>query len=1711
MSSSQEIKAEYMSSLADLTFNSRPLINVLTMLAEENSPNAPVIVEAIEEHLAKVNTDVKLPILYLIDCIVKTVGGIYTSLFNHNIVNLFIGVFKAKLVKDTHKNTPFKVDEKTRAEMFKLRQTWNEVFPQMKLYAIDVQISLLDPAWPVTAKPPSNSIHLNPRFLKNTPPSSTPTIKTEPESGPSDPASPAVNKETLLMQEQLIQKQRELLELQQKKLELEVLQTRVKLQEQYKHNQPPTGRPHNILLKPEVAKQLVPSLTQHKQNLVNTAMVQQLAQPQAAPTNGTKINPVSSALINAKPIRDPRLLRQQQKRDQTPSADGNFENQLHQRTALLETNKIVSNKNSVRKHRNDPRLINKDDTSNQRSDSSKPNHSSKSRSSESAHHKSHKTSRSSSQRGPDTSSLKSSSNSVSIDSSKVKSDLVKSPVKHRKKEKSDRRPLSRDKAGKNDSSAVSNSTTFKNVSMAMKNRNYVRKKVGSASPDAVKDEDLRSFGPPEKQPRLESDSNDTISAASVSKAVELLPVAAMPTSATTAPKMQSTILPIPAKDQDVDLRQLPAVVTKKRSSTETSEDVSMPAKKTKTQLLDKLFGDEDTDLRQQLAINTEQRPKTPPPPIISVSVTETKTASPKMGSPRSNFDAVRAKLANATNRDKVLAKSYKKKPKLEDQDLRLQATTGSPHKTKIIISPEEETNIKSGKMTNEEGSELLNRIILQVEKRKLKEAKRKDHEESFNVSLQPISDDDLSDDELQKEATNTEGPVDGVKSNEIVPELPPISEDSLIPFKDKDERLNSGPPPPPSEFVGNFFPRDGRDIRRFPAPHWRGRGGRRWEPPQPMMSTRPWNANTWAPVEEFTPPMEEMEPLFPNGHVNADDVKSITIDSVSRDIRFYGETAVVFIRWDDPRELTFQNAGVRKITFNDKDSFVLNFNDDYKEVYCNGNSHIVRLGAPSREIFIDNVPYECFFGSPGIKIELDGVPTKVHLEGPPPPVNIGRVKRTDLVAGKINMFVDAIHVVPVFLDAKVQKFVLEGQTSTLKFVDALKSVLINDVPFEIEYGGLPKPLFIHGKKHFIRFSVLPRGIRPGKVKLFDMDLLEDAKVADENSQDGLPATDAYDPGMPISGTMDKPVGSDSPDRNSNSPNSVLKFIQQNNLDVLSNALSTSVGPAQVSGGYQIENQNSQDSQASSQPFTTLPPILNINEIFQNLVASGLVKSSSEPSKPVEQPPKVVEPPKKEPKVEPEVPAASTPNVAPSKLKKTILNLKPVTFNRPETLRIRQNSLYAMLYSGMQCSTCGMRFSPEASMLYSQHLDWHFRQNRRGKRNSRVATSRRWYYSLADWKNYEELEDLEEREKNYFDEQKQAEGVNDDAEEEVEVPSVAADPDSTDECCMVCREKFDQFFNEEKEEWHLRNAIRIENNTYHPVCYEDYQNSLMEQTLDESIKAPEEIEQPQEETTEKTIPGLEIIIDDDDDDIPEEVNGPISSEILSVESDDSKLVPEATEMPESEQPEAAADGDDDDDVILNEVAPIKIVVDDDDDDIVAQGTNVSSPPAVETEDDGFVEIAGLLSLPNGKHVKIKAEPVDKEDIPTTEAEDLSILPVESSELEVVEPKPSQHDVVSSLDGNADPFSGVTAVGSAALGGNKIKINISKPLPVINKEKEINLGNDLVPSETYIDPFEPFPPGEEPQPAALKTALRSARLSKLPPVRKGTELTGLCSLM
>lgn len=221
-------------------------------------------------------------------------------------------------------------------------------------------------------------------------------------------------------------------------------------------------------------------------------------------------------------------------------------------------------------------------------------------------------------------------------------------------------------------------------------------------------------------------------------------------------------------------------------------------------------------------------------------------------------------------------------------------------------------------------------------------------------------------------------------------------------------------------------------------------------------------------------------------YIDQDPVKTIQIDNIPREIRFYGETAVIMLDWDDPREIKFL-PGSRRVTFDNKDSVVLSFNEGYKQVEIDDQVFDIRFGAPTRELYINGRWYECYFGGQPLGVIIDGKPRLIHLEGPLPKVDIGKIKRTDLVAGKINLIVNATNICPVYLDAKVQKFHVNGQFFTIRFVDSLRTVLINEQPFKVAYGDLPKPIFVGGEKYFIRFSALPKNIKPGQTEIVDME------------------------------------------------------------------------------------------------------------------------------------------------------------------------------------------------------------------------------------------------------------------------------------------------------------------------------------------------------------------------------------------------------------------------------------------------------------------------------------------------------------------------------------------------------------------------------------------------------------------------------------------------
>ncbi|KAM9927331.1 hypothetical protein OXX59_002614 [Metschnikowia pulcherrima] len=100
------IVEDYAASLAELTFNSRPIIDNLTIIAKENTESAPGILAAITNRIYRCIPEQKLFALYLLDSIVKTVGPPYNVLAGEEIFKVFSHVYllvnepiRAKLVK----------------------------------------------------------------------------------------------------------------------------------------------------------------------------------------------------------------------------------------------------------------------------------------------------------------------------------------------------------------------------------------------------------------------------------------------------------------------------------------------------------------------------------------------------------------------------------------------------------------------------------------------------------------------------------------------------------------------------------------------------------------------------------------------------------------------------------------------------------------------------------------------------------------------------------------------------------------------------------------------------------------------------------------------------------------------------------------------------------------------------------------------------------------------------------------------------------------------------------------------------------------------------------------------------------------------------------------------------------------------------------------------------------------------------------------------------------------------------------------------------------------------------------------------------------------------------------------------------------------------------------------------------------------------------
>ncbi|KAJ2005516.1 mRNA 3' end processing factor, partial [Coemansia thaxteri] len=128
----------YRGELSKLTFNSKPIINDLSKRATASMSEAETILKAIEDHLRFSVPNMKLPAFYLLDSIVKNVGGMYVDLLHGRLDRIFVDVWKS-------------VDEEVKGKMERTMRTWRHgfeggprnLFPEFVLRKIEEDIGRL--------------------------------------------------------------------------------------------------------------------------------------------------------------------------------------------------------------------------------------------------------------------------------------------------------------------------------------------------------------------------------------------------------------------------------------------------------------------------------------------------------------------------------------------------------------------------------------------------------------------------------------------------------------------------------------------------------------------------------------------------------------------------------------------------------------------------------------------------------------------------------------------------------------------------------------------------------------------------------------------------------------------------------------------------------------------------------------------------------------------------------------------------------------------------------------------------------------------------------------------------------------------------------------------------------------------------------------------------------------------------------------------------------------------------------------------------------------------------------------------------------------------------------------------------------------------------------------------------------------------------------
>ncbi|XP_051533128.1 pre-mRNA cleavage complex 2 protein Pcf11-like [Myxocyprinus asiaticus] len=1407
---------EYESSLEDLTFNSKPHINMLTILAEENIQFTKDIVAIIEAQIAKAPAAEKLPVLYLVDSIVKNVGRQYLEVFAKNLVNSFICVFE-------------KVDEGTRKSLFKLRSTWDEIFPLKKLYALDVRVNSVDPAWPIKPLPPNvnASIHVNPKFLKPTEEVTSPKPATL-----QPPSHPTLSEKSLtqeqIIRQQLLAKQKQLLELQQKKIELELEQTKAQLAAS-----PVLATNHHINVpvhfevSPKVT-QTVPA-TQTKPWPQAPSEKFSTRDPRIKRFGTTAVNTkeqviqkkesqIASGFLNTSEKKEQALAERQSKLDKiripkkdtsaidervksksvSPSGKGLLVRPRGMETEHTRTAEFNKKDPRLHKQKNDKTDLKEEDVREKKRSSEKKDRDDTAKSMD--HQKSSIT------RGK------------LINGSLNKHERLETFLKQENK-------VNREKFRKRSRSKSRSPPVH---SPKRKDRRLSPKRK------------MRSITPPPKSGKARQLNKHPHNE-------DALPQTNLrderSTTKKSAPEPRRSKRPLedrPADQKDGPQQRIPPAEHKDTKDGKRWKSGWEENKRPKQSERDISHGRLGTQGHKTW--NT-QRPTTPRTPKIH----------------RLSIDAnlqIPEALNSASKRD-LLRKASERHA---DGEISNEEFLSVAHQIKQLFQYQEE------RQRSDSWDESCDEGMYSSKKK----------------SQETISLAELSYLEHKSKLRRTQLQRSVHKEGQL-----PFHDDLTYQHpheKSEQHSESSDVHKKPSDAIKSVLGHDDpRRTNRTPS----CTGSTFRNSPSPISLDGP--AGKVLPFEQASSPAEfEMDQL-PEGDISprfespnsvhsgtGTDDGPISLESLQRHEPFLEQGRSGRNLGESPGQTPTHSSEEPNVKANMPRHDGLNISqrfDRYK------SSQSPYDGAPShmREPRLDGPP------------RIDGPP---RLDGPPRPYPTPRFEGNtggyDGSGGHGPMRFpghryDAPHV-PRFerpflktLERPVRYNNPQVPSRPMRYVEPH-----NMVRFEPQ-----APIHYDQPRHQNRYVCPPRFDNPHipqgppryneprfQSRLINYDE-QQGTVRFDNPSGGMrfenpvqpesirfdaqPVMPRYDPQAPprfcgpniqhqlrpqeptMYDPSQAPVinpGVPPPNFNMTPMNSfgspAQPFPMQPNVPQAPNCgvpVPTSSefqnsyrpppfpGPGvgnvpPMIGTQPFMPQNQLPFQPGSQfpqPDPESLSQIDVNDLVSKLISTGIIKPSQTDST-------------TDSTVS--IQSVSVPEEEEEEEQEEDENVPDLTGFVLDDMKQRYDSVVIKLYTGIQCYSCGVRFTASQTDVYADHLDWHYRQNRSEKDISKKVTHRRWYYSLMDWIEFEEIADLEERAKSQFFEKVHEEVVQktQEAAKEREFQSVKAAADVVHELCEICQEQFEMYWEEEEEEWHLKNAIRVDEKTYHPSCYEDYKNT-----------------------------------------------------------------------------------------------------------------------------------------------------------------------------------------------------------------------------------------------------------------------------------------------